>query len=54
MMDMQRALRSPHLSLAAGNPHRCTDDTTYNRYVLSLIMLPFKGSFVNSQYPAPL
>jgi hypothetical protein len=29
MMDRQRALRSPHLSLAAwraeGNPHRCTD-----------------------------
>jgi hypothetical protein len=41
MMDRQRALRSPHLSLAAWraaeNPHRCTDGMTYNRYVLSLI-----------------
>ncbi|KAL5683082.1 hypothetical protein ACJX0J_009467, partial [Zea mays] len=37
MMDMQRALRSPHLSLAAGNPHRCTDDTTYNRYFCIIV-----------------
>jgi hypothetical protein len=48
----------PHLSLAAwraaGNPHRCTDGTTSNRYVLSLIVLLFTGSFVSSQYPAPL
>jgi hypothetical protein len=38
--------QAPHLSLAtwrvAGNPHRCTDGTIYNRYVLSLIVLSFK------------
>jgi hypothetical protein len=46
MMDRQDALRSPRLLLAvwrvAGNPHRYTDGTTYNRYVLSLIVLSFK------------